>query len=348
MLISGRVFENGRCMQPRFMGKGTCPHIGRRAQRHPVQDIIQAPRQPHKARKRLTAHPGLQLAGERLLQQQRRDQCHQIGIATTLAQPVQSALNLPRPRLDRSQRIGHRIAGIVVAMDAQTVAGDAACNDLGHHTPHFAGQGAAIGVTKHDPARPGLIGGAQARQRIGRIGAVAVEEMLRIKQRLAPAGHHMFERSRNRLAVFVQRDAKRCGHMKLMAFAHQTNRRRARIQHRRQHIIILGRAPHPLGHAKGGHGGAQLWHLDEKLRVGRIRPRPAALDVIDAQSLQRRSNLQLFSGRELHALRLLAVAQSGVEEIEAVVHCSSFRTCAATYIWKAFTRSKPSTLSPKL
>lgn len=100
-------------------------------------------------------------------------------------------------------------------------------------------QGAAVGVAQHDPARPRLQRRLQARQRIIGVGAVAVKEMLGIKQRLAPLGGDMGKRGRNRLAVFLQRHAKRGGDVEFMGLADQTDRGRARIQHRRQHIVRL-------------------------------------------------------------------------------------------------------------
>ncbi len=125
------------------------------------------------------------------LQQQRRDQRRQVRIAAALAQPVQRALHLPRARVDRGERVGHGIAGVVMAVDAEPVAGDARGDHLGGDAAHLGRQRAAVGVAEHDPARAGVERGAQAGQRIGGIGAVAVEEMLGVEQRLAPLGDEM-------------------------------------------------------------------------------------------------------------------------------------------------------------
>ena len=62
--------------------------------------------------------------GKLVLQPQRRDQRTQIGVAAALAEPVQRALDLPRARTHRGQRIGHRLLGVVMGVDADMTAGD--------------------------------------------------------------------------------------------------------------------------------------------------------------------------------------------------------------------------------
>jgi hypothetical protein len=51
--------------------------------------------------------------------------------------------------------------------------------------------------------------------------------------------------------------------------------------------------------------------------VGRVRARPAGLDVIDAEVVQLVRDGQLVADREVDALRLLAVAQRAVVEKDA-------------------------------
>ena len=197
------------------------------------------------------------------------------------------------------------------------IARDARGNDLGHDAVNFGWQRAAVGVAQHDPPRARLGGRPQAGQRIGGIGAVAVEKMLRIIQRLAPLSGDMGKTFGNRLPVFVERDAQGGGDVEFMALADQTHRRRVGVQNGGKDIIIGRTAPHPLGHAKSGHRGTGLWRGGEKLRVRRVRPRPAALDIIDAQGIQSHGDLAFLGGGELDTLSLLAIAEGGVEEMEA-------------------------------
>ena len=304
-------------MQPRLVGKGAGPDVRSRPLRHAVQDVVQQAAGAGQPGQSLGRHAGLESAGIGFLEQQRRDQRRQVRVAAALAQTVQRALNLPRARIDRRQRIGDGVPRIVMAMDTQAVAGDTGGDDLGGDPPHLGRQRAAIGVAQHHPPRARLQRRAEAGQRVIRVRAVAVEEMLGIEQRLAPLRHKMRDTCADGLKVLVQRDPE-CGrHMERVRLAHQTDRRRARIQHRRQNIIILRRPTNPLGHAEGGHGGARRGHLREEFAVRRIRPRPSALDVVHPKRIQRLRHGELFRRRELHALRLLPVAEGGVEEEQA-------------------------------
>ena len=194
-------------------------------------------------------------------------------------------------------------------------AGDTRGHNLGNNAADFRWQRAAIGIAKHDPARAGIIGGAQARQGIGGVGAVAVKEMFGVKQGFAALGAQMDKGLADRDQVFVQRDAKRGDNMKLMRLADQTNRRRVRVQDGGKDIVILGRAAKAFGHPKGGHRGADGRRSVEKLAIGRVGAGPTALDIVHPERIQRRRDLALFGGGELDPLGLLTIAQGGVEKV---------------------------------
>ena len=145
------------------------------------------------------------------LQHQRRDDRDEIGIAAALADAVERALDLAHAGIDGGQRIGHRLLGVVVRMDAEMAAGHGfrhGTDDLGH----LAGQRAAIGVAQHHPARAGRVGFRGAGQRIGRIGLVAVEEVLAVDQhflarRAAPPRRCLADRLEVLLVAAAQRHA---------------------------------------------------------------------------------------------------------------------------------------------
>ena len=69
---------------------------------------------------RLGVDAGLEALGEVRLQRQRRDERDEIGVAAALAEAVQRALHLPRAGADRGERIGDRVAGVVMGVDAET------------------------------------------------------------------------------------------------------------------------------------------------------------------------------------------------------------------------------------
>src|SRR6185312_8093820 len=83
--------------------------------------------------------------------------------------------------------------------------------------------------------------------------------------------------------------------------------------------VVAGAAARPLGHAEGDELGVlELRRLSEKAGVGRIGAGPAALDIVDAGAVERLRDRLLVLHAEIDALRLRAVAQRRVEEIDAL------------------------------
>ena len=158
----------------------------------------------------------------------------------------------------------------------------------------------------------------QARQRVFRIGLVAVKEMLGIEQRLAPQFAQMGKRLGDVVAVLVQRDPERGGDMEIMGLADEADRFGARVQHARQDIVVIRRPSRPFGHAKGGKGGTGLGRGGEEIGIGRICPGPAALDIVYTERVERRGDLVFFGAGELDPLGLLAIPQGGIEKVEAL------------------------------
>ncbi len=94
---------------------------------------------------------------------------------------------------------------------------------------HLWRQCTAVGVTQHHPARPCIISGFGSFQCVFGVGFVAVKEMLAIKQRFTALVYDMFDRSRDILDIFAQRNTQSGCHMKIMGLADQTNRRRVGV-----------------------------------------------------------------------------------------------------------------------
>ena len=105
----------------------------------------------------------------------------------------------------------------------------------------------------------------QARQRIGGVGAVAVKEMLGVKQGFALLRHQMGNGRSNCVAVFIQGDVQGGGDVKIMGFADQAHGGGLRVQNRRQNIVVFGTAPHPFGHPERRHRGAGVRRVGEKV-----------------------------------------------------------------------------------
>ena len=107
----------------------------------------------------IVRHADVERIGVILLQEQRRDDRDEIGVAAALAKPVQRALDLPGARAHRGERIRDRVLGVVMRVDADAVMRDV-LGDLGDDALDLMWQRAAIGVAEDDPARASLVGRA--------------------------------------------------------------------------------------------------------------------------------------------------------------------------------------------
>ena len=99
-----------------------------------------------------------------------------------------------------------------------------------------------------------------------------------------------------------------------------------RLEQRCEARIVGGRAARPPRHAEGGEGRVDLAVLAEELGVGRIGAGIAALDIVDAELVEHAGDRELVVEREIDAVRLRAVAQRGVEEIESFCGHASHQT----------------------
>src|SRR4029453_17925775 len=144
------------------------------------------------------------------LELERRNDGDEIGVAAALAEPVERALDLARAGAHGGERIGHRLLGVVMGVDAYVVAGND-LDDLADDALHLVRQRAAVGVAGPDPARALVIGGLGAGERETRIGLVAVEEVLAVEQHLASFGlrraHAVADRGQILLGARFERDA---------------------------------------------------------------------------------------------------------------------------------------------
>ena len=300
------------------MGEGRGADVRSRAARHAVEDVVERARDAGERGQRVVAHARLEAGGERLLEHERRNQRHQIGVAAALAQAPERALDLARARLHGRERARHRLAGVVVGVDPEPLAGDAGGDHLPDHRADAPRQRAAVGVAEHDPPRARIQRGVQAVERVGGIGGVSVEEVLGVEERLAAAADAVGDRGADRLDVLAQPDAERRADMELVRLADEADGRRAGVQHRGQRRVVLGRAPGALGHPERGQRGPHRGRGVEERAVGRIRAGPAALDVVHPERVQERCDAQLFLDGELDALGLLAVAERGVVEAQTL------------------------------
>ena len=145
-----------------------------------VELLVEQMRQPRQAAQPLLADASFIAE----LQRQRRDQRDEVGVAAALAEPVQRPLDLARPGADRGDAVGDGVLGVVVAMDAEPVAGDLARDRL-DDARDLVGERPAVGVAEDRDTRPGSRGGLERLNSLLRVGPVAVEEVLRVVKHLA-------------------------------------------------------------------------------------------------------------------------------------------------------------------
>ncbi len=220
---------------------------------------------------------------------------------------------------------------IVVRMDGYVIAWNAGCYHGFNGLGYVFWKRATVGVAQDDPARACFISGLAAFQRIVRVGLEAVEEMLGVIKRLATQRFQVFKRTFDVLDIFLKRDPQCCGDVEIVAFAHQTNRWRIRVNHCRQHIIISSRAPCPFGHPKRRkRGSVQLRRGREEVIVRGVSPGPAALNIINAKIIERLCNAGFILSREIHAVGLLAIPKGRVVEVEALFGHFKFSSLAGS------------------
>ena len=160
------------------------------------------------SRKASAVTPVSKRSAELRLQGQCGDECDEIGVAAALAETIQRALHLPHAGADGGERIGDRVAGVVVGVDAEIFARNDA-RDLADDAFDLVRQRSAVGVAQHRPARAGLDRGAGAGERVFWVGLVAVEEMFAIDHRLAAGGDRRLHAVGDGVEVLVERAAQR-------------------------------------------------------------------------------------------------------------------------------------------
>ena len=113
--------------------------------------------------------------------------------------------------------------------------------------------------------------------------------------------------SRDDLEVLLQRDAQVVAHVEVPRLADDGDDGRLGAQQRIEVAVVGSRhAGAPRG-AEGGDAGVpetESAHRAEELLVARIRARPAALDVVDAEGVETLGDAQLVVEREADVLRL--------------------------------------------
>ncbi len=307
VLVGAGVFGQSGGVNARLGREGRGADVRRVPIGRPVQQFVEGVRNLGDPAQGLLGDADLESLGEIGLERQGGDQRDEIGVAAALAEAVQGSLDLPDAGPHRRERIGHRVASVVVRVNAEMVAGDGA-RDFGDDALDLVGKRAAVGVAKHHPSRARPVGGAGAVERVARIGLVAVEEMLAVDHRLAPGGEGRLDALFDAGEVFFQRAAERDADVIVPSLGDEHDGVSVRGDERGEAGIIGGRASGAFGHAEGAEPRALRRLALEEPRIERVGAGIAALDVVDAEPVEQRRDLQLVFEREVDAGGQCAVA----------------------------------------
>ena len=119
MLVGARVLQHRGGVDAGLGREGARADEGRVAVRLAVEDLVDLARHVGELAKRLVGDAEIETVGVSVLEFQRADQRHEIGVAAALAEAVERALDMARAGLDGRERIGDRAAAIVMGVDAE-------------------------------------------------------------------------------------------------------------------------------------------------------------------------------------------------------------------------------------
>ena len=211
----------------------------------------------------------------------------EVAVPNALAVSVDGALHLHRAGVHGGERIGHADAAVVVRVDADGLAerGD----DIAGRALDELGQTPAIRLAEHDEIGTRVVRRLHGFQRIRRIFPVAVEKVLGVIEHLAALRLEVTHGVGDHREVFLERDLEDLGDMQRPRLADDRHRGRLRIEEHLHLRIVFD--PH-LAAARHAECGdlrvlpSALRRLLEECGVLRIRPRPAALDVMHAERVE--------------------------------------------------------------
>ena len=162
--------------------------------------------------------------------------------------------------------------------------------------------------------------------RVGRVGPVAVEEVLGVEEDPLALLPQVAHRVGDHRQVLVERGPQGQLDVAVVALGDQRHDRGARLAERGDLRVVGGVDARLAGRAERGERGVAQVELGlraaEELGVLRNRARPAALDEPDAETVQVPGDHQLVGNRQVQALLLGAVAEGGVVDVKLVVEHS--------------------------
>ena len=171
MLVGGGILEDGADVHAALVREGAVADVGLVVAQRQVGQFGDETGGGGQVRKVLRADGGVAQ-----LEFEVGDDGGQVGVPAAFAIAVHAALHVRDALLDGGDGVGDGDVGIVVAMDPQHAVETLA--DLGDDLGQPSGQGAAVGIAEAEDVGAGGLGRFEGPQGEGRVGAVAVEEVL--------------------------------------------------------------------------------------------------------------------------------------------------------------------------
>ncbi len=241
------------------------------------------------------------------------------------AQPVDGALDLPRAGFDAGQRVGHREAQIVVAVNRHDDVGDPRHpREEGlEDRPEVRRRGDPDGVRDVDHVRAGGDGGGDDLDQVVDVGAHrvlggeldgAIGVLIRQAPRQLDAGHGHRQDLVLRLAELpLDMDVAGCDEG-------VDSRPLGLLDRFPSPLDVVGPDPAETADRGSADLGGDLLHRGEVAGGGDREP---GLDHVDAEAGELVRDLQLLGARQRRARRLLTIPQRGIEDRDSIGHVLS-------------------------
>ncbi len=246
----------------------------------------------------------------------------EVGVSAPLAVAVDGSLDVAAAGGHGGERVGDRQLGVVVAVDAPRDRQSARVRVEGlargpDDVGEVARQGAAVGVAHHQRRGPGVACDTGARDRVGRVVAIAVKIVLEVVDHLAARGAAVPHRVADHREVLVGGGAQHVGHMQQPRLADQSDDGRAGVDQRSDVRVVLDPVRPVASEAERRDPRVAPRHATrrcEEVGVLGVRARPAALNEGHAKVVEAAGNLELVGHRHGQPLALGAVAKGRVVE----------------------------------
>ena len=223
----------------------------------------------------------------------------------------------------RGQRVGDGALGVVVHVDAERRLHLHVPLDLADDLRDLVRQPSAIGVAEDEAVRTRGLCRPEGGQGVLAVLLEAVEEMLGVVDDFLEVLEEVDDGVADHGDVLVEGGSERVGDVQVPRLAEDGDHGRPRLDERLDVAVLLRlHTGSPRGAEGGDLGGLEDGVLDalEEAEVLGIGAGPAALDVVDAESVQALGDADLVLHGEGHAFSLGAVTQRRVVNLDFPRH----------------------------